>query len=530
MGTEFFIYFVLIFIILLITISGMNILAISEQRISSIHFEILKNLKDVTIDLSGSELTAIMGVNGSGKSTILHALACCYKPIDDHSDRENYKLSEFFTPNTDSLWDGSKFSIKYSYRNGREYLENVYQEYTKSDRWNPKYQRRPVRNVIFIGIKTCVPRIEDEKQNTFIRYVTSSLTDDISRQVREKASYVMNREYSSYSNNKSSRFEYIGVEHSDNHYTSLSMGAGEQRIFHILTKIFNAPKNSLILIDEIDLLLHEDALKRLIEVIKNRANTKSHQVVFTTHAQSVTTMSDSVNIRHVYNTPMKTLCFNETKPDAIYRLTGSSLRPLEIFVEDDLSKVIVNTVCSEMDMQRFVSVKKFGAAENSFTLACGMLVLNKDIRNALFLLDGDVFKTQEDRERKINSIFTGNDPILVEIRNEALKSISEYNLPDGQKPERYIRQLITTLPDDVASQENEIKRVALEIQQVDVAHKFVDEIIFRLGIDEKVVGLHKVVDLASRSNEWLSYTLPLREWLEKKKIEVMETEQAYASV
>ena len=51
---------------------------ISEQYIESIHFDKLKNLKDLTLNFSDTRLTAIMGVNGAGKSTILHALACCY--------------------------------------------------------------------------------------------------------------------------------------------------------------------------------------------------------------------------------------------------------------------------------------------------------------------------------------------------------------------------------------------------------------------------------------------------------------------
>ena len=81
---------------------------ISEQYIESIHFDKLKNLKDLTLNFSETRLTAIMGVNGAGKSTILHALACCYKPLDGET-REDYKFSYFFTPNPYALWNDSKF-------------------------------------------------------------------------------------------------------------------------------------------------------------------------------------------------------------------------------------------------------------------------------------------------------------------------------------------------------------------------------------------------------------------------------------
>ncbi|WP_449075392.1 AAA family ATPase, partial [Ruminococcus sp.] len=71
--------------------------------LDSVHFNKLKGLNNVNIKFSDT-LTAIMGVNGAGKSTILHALACCYKPLDGET-REDYKFSYFFTPNPYALWN-----------------------------------------------------------------------------------------------------------------------------------------------------------------------------------------------------------------------------------------------------------------------------------------------------------------------------------------------------------------------------------------------------------------------------------------
>ena len=39
-----------------------------------------------------------MGVNGSGKTTVIHALACLYQP---DGNGENHRFPEFFVPNTD---------------------------------------------------------------------------------------------------------------------------------------------------------------------------------------------------------------------------------------------------------------------------------------------------------------------------------------------------------------------------------------------------------------------------------------------
>ena len=49
-----------------------------------------------------------MGVNGSGKTTVIHALACAYQP---DGNGKNHKYPELFVPNTDSRWNGSEFIV-----------------------------------------------------------------------------------------------------------------------------------------------------------------------------------------------------------------------------------------------------------------------------------------------------------------------------------------------------------------------------------------------------------------------------------
>lgn len=70
-------------------------MAVENIYIDSINIEKLKGLKNISIEIERNGLTAIMGVNGIGKSTILHALACVFKP--KFSDGENYKFPVFFS-------------------------------------------------------------------------------------------------------------------------------------------------------------------------------------------------------------------------------------------------------------------------------------------------------------------------------------------------------------------------------------------------------------------------------------------------
>ncbi|MBD2004109.1 MULTISPECIES: AAA family ATPase [Cyanophyceae] len=134
---------------------------VHSQILHQIDIKKIKNISNVSIDFEGSPLISLMGVNGSGKSTILHALACVYKPIN--KDHDNYKFPMFFPPTNHFDWSGSDFSITHSYGDGKNNHKKVLMQYQKKDRW-VIYERRPERYVKFLGIKTCVPVIETEKK------------------------------------------------------------------------------------------------------------------------------------------------------------------------------------------------------------------------------------------------------------------------------------------------------------------------------------------------------------------------------
>ena len=164
--------------------------------------------------------------------------------------------------------------------------------------------------------------IELEKKQGKINYATNAVNAEIFSIILQKASQILNKRYIRYNIHTASGKDFIGVEVEGLRYSALSMSAGEQKVFHILDKIFNAPKYSLILIDELDLLLHDKAMTSLVRVIHERALDQNLQIIFTTHRESIILLSNIVNIRHLFTTQAKTLCFNETKPDAINRLTG----------------------------------------------------------------------------------------------------------------------------------------------------------------------------------------------------------------
>lgn len=490
-------------------------MAITQQVIHSLKIKVLKNLIDLDMSFDGSSVTAILGPNGNGKSTVLHALACAFEP---NEDGKNYKFSSFFLPNTDALWNGSELEIIHSYRDGQAQHQNITRKYKKTNiRWTPRYANRPKRDVIYIGIDKCVPMIESEKRNSRINYSTQALNEEIITTILSKASLVLNRQYSTYNVHTASGKNFIGVVVEGLRYSALSMSAGEQKVFYILEKVFKSKNNTLILIDELDLLLHDRAMKALVDVIQERATNKNLQIIFTTHRESILELEEKINIRHILCTPEKSLCFNETKPDAINRLTGSQPRPIEIFVEDDLSGAVISKLSSQLRGAKYVSIQRYGAAINCFTTVGGLLFSGDNCENSAFLLDGDVYITEDEKRVRLNKVITGHDEQAVAHRDSALSKIYQLILPQNVKPEKYIHSLIISTPESDNEEFNEIIEAAKDVIVVDDAHKYIGDIIDRLGWDKKT-GLSKIIDLVATTDSWDDYVRGIKNWLAEKII------------
>ena len=69
------------------------------QRLQKIQFRKLKNLENLEISFENKHITGIFGTNGSGKSTILHALVSFYQPVANRPSR-HFKFHTFFIPTT----------------------------------------------------------------------------------------------------------------------------------------------------------------------------------------------------------------------------------------------------------------------------------------------------------------------------------------------------------------------------------------------------------------------------------------------
>lgn len=488
-----------------------------KYRLVSASFTKLKGLSNVNLTFSDS-LTAIMGVNGVGKTTVIHALACAFQP-DANGHGEDHRFPFFFVPNTDALWNGSEFSLELENEDSHGNRNIVpRRRYSKNaDRWSPRYNNRPKRNVYYIGIETCLPEIEKASQTNRIIYSSRTMNDRVSQKTIRSAAEILNKEYAQLLDNSYHNKHFSGVQlRSGMKYSSLSMGTGEQRILKILDRVYKAEAYSLILIDEIDLLLHVSALKRLIDKLHAVAVDRHIQIVFTTHSLEVLNMQDKVEIRFIDSVKKPdgtSINMVYCAPnDAIVRgLTGQSNHPLKIYVEDDYSAAIVKYVLKKFQACRKADLHTFGSAGNAFTLAAGKVLAGENVTNTAIVIDGDVYTAADDKMDQCQKALSGTEIGVEEKRNLAVSTIIQYNLPGGKSPEEFAFELLISSESD-----SEIAQIAREINAVGDRHHLISSICKQMQEPLETV-VTDVIRIIEHTEEWLRYIEPIEQWIDARK-------------
>lgn len=480
-----------------------------KYKLKKISIEKLKGINNLELEFE-KDLTAIMGVNGVGKSTILHALACTYAPF---KEGDNRKFREFFTPNSDTTWNGSSFTVE-NY-DGLKKICSLKKYEKKKDRW-ARYSTRPKRDVYYIGVDSCIPEIEKERSSSFIKYISKNAneTNKHAEKIVETASYILQKDYEKLMIHETSKKNYIGVHTKGNiTYSALSMGAGEQRVIKLLQTAYNANQYSMILIDELDLLLHADAFIKLIKKLSEIAKKRNLQVIFTTHALEMKDLEEYVDIKYLDYSGDKILVYNTIKPDLLYELSGKNDKLYSIYVEDKFAASIVNNIAKNLKMQRFINVIIVGSIENAFTVAAGKVLGREDLNKILIVTDGDKYTLDEDKKKRLKQVLSGTELEHETKVDQALSIITQFNLPKNTSPEKYIHSMLVATESD-----EECVICAKKITSTENNHDWIENIKDRIGIGDRVYD--DIIETVAQNEEWENYVQNIKNWISKKNIEV----------
>ena len=335
-------------------------------------------------------VTALIGPNGGGKTTILGACALIYDSISPR---------QFFTRNRQLDQEMKNWSISYDLIDRKKNKMDIVKRTASfsKEKW---YGDAVHRDVIFFGISRTLPAVERSNLSKFTNKNVVFKPDEIHTLSDSAASHIgkiLGKDVSNYSIIQTDKYGNItllsGKTSTGASYSEFHFGAGESSIIKMVIGIETVPDQGLILIEEIENGLHPLATARLVDYLIDVADRKNVQVVFTTHSEYAIA---PLPAEAVWAAIDGTAIQGKLDIHSLRSLTGEVNSKLIIYTEDDFSKKWVEAIIRSQTDIAFDAIEVYamggdGTAVNANTYH------NLDPSNevkSICLIDGDSLQTE----------------------------------------------------------------------------------------------------------------------------------------
>lgn len=159
---------------------------------------------------------------------------------------------------------------------------------------------------------------------------------------------------------------------------------------------------------------------------------------------------------------------------------------------------------------RHSKIENIGSIQNAFIVSAATVIEGKDTNDLLVILDGDRYRTDEEKKAQLNKVLSGTEENHNEKIEKALSAIAEFSLPENTPPEKYIYDMLISI-DSVS----EVLECAKLIQNVNDSHEWLNKIIDQMNQPREIV-LREIIDLISEHPDWSKYTQNIRNKLQEK--------------
>lgn len=329
-------------------------------------------------------IVAIVGENGSGKSTILQAAACAYR----NEEGETFFPTEFFP---ETAWDNLlDVAIRGGYKQGDQRISHTIRKPTS--RWLAQPQR-PLRSVRYLDLSRLQPigtRVGYARiaKNRHVENASVNFGDD---QV-SRMSQIMGRRYNDIrmaTTDIDASREIAVLTKDGAPYSGFHQGSGETTIAELLKRDF--PRYGLVIIDEIESSLHPRAQRRLVRDLAAVAREKECQIILSTHSPYILEELPLGARSYIIETDGTKTIANGVSPQfAMTKMDDEPHPECDIYVEDVRSKNWLSEILSKHARELFIrcSIVPYGAANLGVALG-QMANEGRFPRPTIVFLDGD---------------------------------------------------------------------------------------------------------------------------------------------
>lgn len=312
---------------------------------------------NTTIDIR-SPITALCGLNGCGKSTVVELAAAAYRPPTGSA----FQISTFFAVGPlDPAPFTPQASVRFEYWQNNQTVRSIALSRTARSNWSG-YRLRPERHVAFVSADIHIPRVE--RRDFVVReaaHLHVDRTTDLA-DVRTQAQTVLGQTYTVVQEKRvrsgTTRAEVLSASRGGVSYSEIHMGCGEGRVQSMIRRLEAAPDKSLIVLEEPESALHQSAQFRLGQYLVKLANRKGHQILLTTHSDFILRALPQLSAVFLHKTaaglqPIAGI----PSMQAVSLLSEGHAAALTVVVEDDCARAILNEIIRRIDATFLTSVR-----------------------------------------------------------------------------------------------------------------------------------------------------------------------------
>ncbi|RZK25586.1 MAG: hypothetical protein EOO43_05135 [Flavobacterium sp.] len=328
------------------------------QYLKSIKFDVFRHIPKLDVHFI-HPISVISGTNRSGKSTILMALACSHYDFKKRNiqngklERQTWSSMMQFTTHDQQKSDWT-YHITYKY--GTRIEPKRGQRKASTKKWNgigKKESQFKKRQVNFLDLDRILPARNFSKTlfNRARRASVSQISETNVLIIEEYISYILEEDFQLRKlaeHLDKDIFKYSNA----NEYSSYNAATGEEVLTKIILDVIEAPKNSLILIDEIEIGLHPKIQRRLIHVLYNIARNEYKQFILTSHSPTIlSSVPDKSRIFIEKNSSGFKAIPNISVNAALSKMDSQSYPLIDLYCEDSEAKKIIQKALSSIQSQ-----------------------------------------------------------------------------------------------------------------------------------------------------------------------------------